>query len=166
MEYLCDDVFIVKQVDPEGRKFDKVSRIICDSENYDLSITLDIASELYVLNQKDRFHFVLSSSLTPKSSDPKSGSATFSTSLPEGFYDPELSLPPSARTRLGTTLADKFEYVMYGKIYKAEEASPNSGLMSVFVSFGGLLLKLKGDPKHWRGLVLGSFIYLLIKKMP
>ena len=166
MDYLCDEVFVVKQVDPEGKKFDRVARIICDSENYDLSLALDIASELYVLHQKDRFHLVLSSSLTPRAADHRLASSSQQTLIPEGFYDPELSLPPSARTRLGTSLADKFDYVMYGKIYKAEEASPNSGHMAIFVSFGGLLMKLKGDPKHWRGLVVGSSIYLLIKKMP
>ena len=42
------------------------------------------------------------------------------------------------------SLADDFEYVMHGKIYKKDEADS----MTIFISFGGLLLKLVG-PDKW-----------------
>lgn len=80
-------------------------------------------------------------------------------------------------------LADRFEYVMHGKIYKAENMTstvgsdgPSSGTttsssvspsykVAIFVSFGGLLMRLMGDPRHWRDLKLGDSIYILIRKI-
>ena len=35
---------------------------------------------------------------------------------------------------------------------------------AIFVSFGGLLMKLKGEPQHLSKLVLDSRIYLLMRK--
>lgn len=31
---LIDDMFKVKDVDPDGKKFQRVSRLFCDSENF------------------------------------------------------------------------------------------------------------------------------------
>lgn len=36
---------------------------------------------------------------------------------------------------------------------------------SVFVSFGGLLMLLKGDPRHLGGIELDSRIYLLMRRL-
>ena len=38
------------------------------------------------------------------------------------------------------------------------------GGSAIFVSFGGLLMKLKGEPQHLSKLVLDSRIYLLMRK--
>ncbi|SPQ96984.1 unnamed protein product (mitochondrion) [Plasmodiophora brassicae] len=35
---LFEDVFEVLEVDPDGKKFDKVSRLYCRSENYDMEL--------------------------------------------------------------------------------------------------------------------------------
>lgn len=160
MDYLFDDVFLVKEVDPDGKKFDRVSRVRCESENYEMDLSLDVASEIYSLRSGERFHCVLSPTLSASSS---TSSSSNSASLEEGYYDPEMSLPPSNRTRLGANLADKFDYVMHGKVYKAEEAGTNK--VGVYMSFGGLLMRLQGDPRHWRSLTVGSSLYILIKKM-
>ena len=53
---------------------------------------------------------------------------------------------------------------MYGKIYKWKQAEPKAPI-EVQVSFGGLLMRLKGDPRHLQNLVLDSRIYLLIRKI-
>lgn len=58
---------------------------------------------------------------------------------------------------------------MYGLVYKyqAEPASKDGGAVkvSVFVSFGGLLMKLKGDPAKLSVLEVDSRVYLLMRKV-
>jgi hypothetical protein len=65
------------------------------------------------------------------------------------------------------SLLDAYEYVMYGLVYKyqAEAASKDGGVkVSVFVSFGGLLMKLSGDPAKLNVLEVDSKVYLLMRK--
>lgn len=35
-----DDIFLVKDIDPEGKKFDRVSRLVCNSENFKTEVIL------------------------------------------------------------------------------------------------------------------------------
>lgn len=64
------------------------------------------------------------------------------------------------------TIADKykFEYVMHGKIFRCNQIK-NSGKLAVLASFGGLLMKLEGDPRNLHELKLDERIYLLIKRV-
>lgn len=139
-----------------------VSRLRCQSENYEMDLLLDIASEVYPLRKEDRFHCVLTPTLllsgaSAGAASSAVGSASSAGLAEEGFYDPE-ALAPGAGS-----LADKFDYVMYGKIYKAEEATASK--VAIYISFGGLLMKLEGDPRHWHGLQVGASIYILIKRL-
>lgn len=43
---LFDDMFLVKDVDPEGKKFDRVSRLFCDSESFKMELILDVNTQL------------------------------------------------------------------------------------------------------------------------
>jgi len=52
---------------------------------------------------------------------------------------------------------------MYGKVFK-HHAKPNDPEMHVFVSFGGLLMHLRGDESNLSKLDLDSRIYILIRK--
>lgn len=36
---------------------------------------------------------------------------------------------------------------------------------AVYVSFGGLLMRLEADPRHFLDITLGSNIYLLMRKI-
>jgi DNA-directed RNA polymerases I, II, and III subunit RPABC3 len=62
------------------------------------------------------------------------------------------------------TLADKykFEYVMHGKVFKCESAANKR--LAVYASFGGLLMKLEGDPRNLHEIVPDERIYLMIRK--
>ena len=40
---------------------------------------------------------------------------------------------------------DSFQYVMYGRIFSLEYAGKQNQLMEAQVSFGGLLLKVRGE---------------------
>lgn len=54
-------------------------------------------------------------------------------------------------------LADRFEYVMYGRVYKLEEEEKDK--LAVYVSYGGLLMCLRGDA---RNLQVRPFMLLLL----
>lgn len=61
---------------------------------------------------------------------------------------------------------DAYEYVMFGKIFKYKDNS-KGGLIrvEVYISFGGLLLQLIGDPQKLGALEVDNTVYLLIRKI-
>jgi len=141
---IFEDFFEVKDIDPDGKKFDRVSRLYCLSENYEMELWLDLNTDIYPMDMEhQKFSFALASTLNLDGSPD------------EGVFD------ASERS----TLADKFEYVMYGKVFKYQEESHPSVKVSIYVSFGGLLMLLKGDPRNLSGIDMDSRIYLLIKKL-
>ncbi|EFA75427.1 RNA polymerase II core subunit [Heterostelium album PN500] len=136
---LFEDTFEVKEIDPDGKKFDRVSRFICYGESYEMDLHIDIATHIYPM-EHEKFKLVLASSLSL-----------------DGTMDISFdSNKPS--------LADKFDYVMFGKIFKYQKDN-SSSKVSIFASFGGLLMLLQGDPRYLPGLELDARIYLLIKKI-
>ena len=42
-----------------------------------------------------------------------------------------------------TSIKDKYDYVMHGKIYKTELDAKK--IMNIYASFGGLLMKISGN---------------------
>uniref|UniRef100_A0A183E9P0 Probable arginine--tRNA ligase, cytoplasmic n=1 Tax=Gongylonema pulchrum TaxID=637853 RepID=A0A183E9P0_9BILA len=62
---------------------------------------------------------------------------------------------------------DPFEYVMFGKVYRieGEESNSETNTLAAYASFGGLLMRLKGDANNLHGFELDSNIYLLMKKV-
>merc|ERR1711879_855153 len=121
---LFEDSFDVTDIDKEGQRFDRVSRFECrgqDLDNVDLS--LDINIELYKLERGDKFQMVLTRNLD------KSGAPT----------DSQMEFDQSGRP----SLADDYEYVMYGKVFKVQQSKEKSKqeLFEVLASFGGLLMR-------------------------
>jgi DNA-directed RNA polymerase I, II, and III subunit RPABC3 len=61
---------------------------------------------------------------------------------------------------------DRFDYVMYGKVFKYKDTSAGGQLrVEVYVSFGGLLMQLTGDPKKLKVIELDKHVYLLMRKV-
>lgn len=60
---LFEDIFNVKDMDPEGKKFDRVSRLHCESESFKMDLILDINSWLYPMELGDKFRLVLATTL-------------------------------------------------------------------------------------------------------
>lgn len=60
---LFEDIFNVKDMDPEGRKFDRVSRLHCESESFKMDLVLDINSWIYPMDLGDKFRLVLATTL-------------------------------------------------------------------------------------------------------
>eukprot|EP00246_Nothoceros_aenigmaticus_P010060 TRINITY_DN26364_c0_g1_i1.p1 TRINITY_DN26364_c0_g1~~TRINITY_DN26364_c0_g1_i1.p1 ORF type:complete len:158 (+),score=32.47 TRINITY_DN26364_c0_g1_i1:250-723(+) len=141
---LFEDIFTITAMDPEGKKFDKVSRIVAHSEQFDMDLTLDVNVEIYPFFVEDKFTMALASMLSLDGTEDGT------------VYD------QSGRK----SLADKYEYVMYGKLYKyADDESTGMHKVEVYVSFGGLLMKLKGDPNNLNSLQIDQRLYLLMRKV-
>jgi DNA-directed RNA polymerase I, II, and III subunit RPABC3 len=60
-----------------------------------------------------------------------------------------------------------FQYIMHGRIYRIEgdDAGSEANKMSVYISFGGLLMRIQGEASVLSGLEVDKTIYLLIKKL-
>ncbi|XP_058069380.1 DNA-directed RNA polymerases II and V subunit 8A-like [Magnolia sinica] len=143
VELLFEDNFVVTALDPDGKKFDKVSRIVAKSEQFDMDLQLDVNIEIYPLRVDEKFKMVLAPTLSLDGT-PDSGYFT------QGGRK---------------SLADKFEYVMHGKLYKiSEEGSGSNVKVELYVSFGGLLMMLKGDPSNAANFELDQRLFLLIRK--
>uniref|UniRef100_A0A8C4QBM7 RNA polymerase II, I and III subunit H n=1 Tax=Eptatretus burgeri TaxID=7764 RepID=A0A8C4QBM7_EPTBU len=169
---MFEDIFDVKDIDPEGKKFDRVSRLHCESESFKMDLILDVNTHIYpvdldslchdefidpwfadcsqcarIIIGGDKFRLVIASSL-------------FEDGTPDdGEYCPADDRP---------SRADQFEYVMYGKVYRIEgdETSTDAATrLAAYVSFGGLLMRLQGDANNLHGLVPGSRLYLLLKRL-
>ena len=62
-DVLFEDIFDVKDIDPEGKKFDRVSRLHCESESFKMDLILDVNCWIYPMDLADKFRLVLASSL-------------------------------------------------------------------------------------------------------
>ncbi|XP_010526383.1 PREDICTED: DNA-directed RNA polymerases II, IV and V subunit 8B [Tarenaya hassleriana] len=140
---LFEDIFVVDKLDPDGKKFDKVTRIEARSHNLEMFMHLDINTEIYPMAVGEKFTMALAHTLnldgTPDT----------------GYYAPGVK----------KSLADKYEYVMHGKLYKISEREGKSPRAEIYVSYGGLLMLLQGDPAHISHFELDQRIFLLIRKL-
>jgi DNA-directed RNA polymerase I, II, and III subunit RPABC3 len=140
---LFEDSFVVESADP-GR-YTKVVRITGNSSTQsDIKITLDINSELFPVKSNDSLTIVLASILGNESSMLTSNGSW---------------RPPKNDDR---SLADDYDYVMYGTVYKFEENSGDDK-MSVYISFGGLLMCLQGGYRSLSNLKQEN-AYILIRR--
>lgn len=63
------------------------------------------------------------------------------------------------------SLADNYEYVMCGKVFKVNHTTKQNSEIEVFASYGGLVMSLKGDARHLQKIELDTRIYVLIRKV-
>lgn len=145
VELLFEDIFTVTRLDPDGKKFDKVSRIEARSEQFDMYMQLDVNTEIYPLNVGEKFTMGLASTLN------------FDGTPDSGYYNQGQK----------KSLADKYEYVMHGKLYKISEENAGGpyAKVEIYVSFGGLLMLLKGDPSNATNVELDQRLFLLMRKV-
>ncbi|TDZ27598.1 DNA-directed RNA polymerases I, II, and III subunit RPABC3 [Colletotrichum sidae] len=142
---LFEESFTVTNYDQS--KYDRVARISATSADNQTIMTLDINIELFPASISDSLHLVLATSLAHDGSkDDEKGWRD----VTKGNGDRE------------PTLADMFDYVCYGKIYKFEDADDGQTIKA-YVSFGGLLMSLEGPYKKLTPLRV-DYVYLLIKK--
>jgi len=143
---LFEDIFDVKDIDPDGKKFERVSRLFCESESFKMDLILDVNTQLYPMSLGDKFRLLLTTTLRE-----------------DGVPDDGDFLTMDQ----GPSLADAFEYVMYGKVYRIEggEGMGDSGRLAAYVSYGGLLMRLQGDANNLHGFEVDMNVYMLMKKL-
>ncbi|CAF0823559.1 unnamed protein product [Adineta steineri] len=146
-DILFEDIFEVKDIDSGGKKFLRVSRIFCESESFKMDLILDVNTQIYPMELGDKFRLKICTTLR-EDGKPDTG---------------EFNQHDNAPSR-----ADQFEYVMYGQVYRIEgdeSGSDTGSTLSAYVSFGGLLMRLKGDANNLHGFKIDSSVYLLMKKL-
>ncbi|RAL40422.1 unnamed protein product [Cuscuta campestris] len=132
-----DETFKIVGIDVDGKIYDKVSRIDAKGEDGITDMVLDINSEIYPVFVNKLYRMVLSRTLDLGGSD----------NHPEGKT---------------ISLADKFEYIMHGLLYKVAEESSK---VAVYISFGGLQLKLCSAPLNMSKFKLDQRLFLLLRKI-
>jgi len=145
-----DDMFTIADIDKEGKKFDRVSRLYAHSKNYDMDLTLDYNIELFPLKAGQSFALSLATSLA-RGGGPKGDSL-------EEEKDQHI-WRPDGKGQKG--IEEDYDYVMYGKVYKFDTGKEIS---TAYASFGGLLMSLTGSFRHMTNIVLGDPVYILLRK--
>ncbi|CAM6100659.1 unnamed protein product [Calypogeia fissa] len=141
---LFDDLFSVIGLDPDGKKWDRVKRIVARSEQFDMELMLDVNTDIYPMHIDEKFTLAMATTLSLDGTPD------------DGFFD------QSGRK----SLADKYEYVMYGKLYKYSEVEQGgASKVEIYISYGGLLMMLKGDPNNLNAFKVDQRLYLLMRKV-
>lgn len=98
---LFSDTFTLTEVSP--LKYDRVTRVAANTENGETFLTLDINSELFPCAVGDRLQLLLVSTLSLDGSKDDN----------KGWRDVG---------RGESSLADEYDYVCHGKVYRSEES--------------------------------------------
>ena len=101
-----------------------------------MELILDVNTQIFPMDLNDKFRLMLATTLRDDGYPD------------EGEFDQQVGLIfvryiliiQSEHPRM-----KQFEYVMYGKIYRIESDEKNSNSLAAYASFGGLLMRLKGD---------------------
>ncbi|KAI1395353.1 DNA-directed RNA polymerases I [Hypoxylon fuscum] len=139
---LFEDTFTVTNYDQS--KYDRVARISGTSTDNQTQMQLDINIELFPVRVGTNLEVVLTTSLSL-----------------DGIKDDEEE-KGWRHVRGESTLADMYDYVCHGKIYKFEDGTDGQTIRA-YVSFGGLLMMLEGPYKKLTPLRV-DHAYLLVKK--
>ncbi|KAJ9095672.1 hypothetical protein QFC21_005544 [Naganishia friedmannii] len=217
---VLQEQFVVTDIDKEGKKFDKVSRLTSFCQSKTMEVTLDYASELINFAKADRIVICLARSLQldPTSlmtdggakegkremwrggeqglaqeydyvmygksgrrrgrhlelrkeqvspvkflpnADAVSRDATSSLSS-KGNNAPDACLADPYQARLARAQLERLHGPF--KIYKFDDSRKGDNQTTAYLSFGGLLMAIRGSYRHMSNLVINENIYLLIKK--
>lgn len=139
---LYDETFTVNLI--TSGKYERVSRLLCKSLDQTTEMSLDINTELYDVATNDELQVVLASTLNL-----------------DGTKDDSKGWKEFARSG-EQSLADMYDYVMRGKIYRFE-AMGEREMLRLYISFGGLLMYIEGPFKKLTSLRI-DYVYLLVKK--
>ena len=103
---IYDDTFTITSID--SSKYDRVSRISATSASRDTALTLDVNTEIYPCSTGETLQILIATTLSLDGSKQDD----------RGWRDP---------SRQGeSTLADMFDYVCHGKVYKFEQGDADT----------------------------------------
>ena len=144
--FLFSKEFTCKDIDPDGKQFDDVSRIVADSIEGEYELVLDINCAIYEIQKGQNFQINITTEISAEDSG----------------KDREHWHPSMLEN---STIAASYEYIMHGKVYESEEHGDKQFKATVYLSFGGLLMSLKGDKNTISDVHKGREVYLLIKRL-
>ncbi|PAA79824.1 hypothetical protein BOX15_Mlig022163g8, partial [Macrostomum lignano] len=147
---IFEDIFDVKNVE---KRFDRVSRLFCESESFKMDLILDVNTMVYPVQLGEKFRLVIASSLREDGL------------VDDGEFDPLMWQDGSGGGGGSRSRADQFEYVMYGKVYRLEGEGSSDSRLAAYVSYGGLLMRLMGEASNLNSFQMDSHVYLLMKKL-
>ena len=137
---IFEDTFDVRVLNENGKKFERVNRLHCRGTTYDVDLVVDVNCELFEVKANDRVVVALAKTLSL-------------TGAPDdGNFNPST----------GSTLADPYEYVMHGRVFKI--AHIDNQQVEVQASFGGLLFRLRGEQAQLEQMVMDMQFYILMRK--
>ncbi|KAF1956042.1 RNA polymerase [Byssothecium circinans] len=141
---IFEDTFNI--ISTDSANYDRVTRLSGTSTDGTIKLTLDINHELFPCHQGDTISLVLANTLRLDGSKDEGG---------QGWRD--VGRPGES------TLADMYDYVCFGKVYRVLDQENEGNDVKVYLSFGGLLLVMQGPYKKLTGLKI-EHLYMLIKK--
>lgn len=134
-----------------------MSRINAKSSDLGMELTLDVANELYPLSVEDHFSLLLARNLKPDEAEADAAD--------DEDNDGETRKIKRELWRADDQgIANDYDYVMFGKIYKFDDSQKGDNMTTAYMSFGGLLLALRGSYRHLANVVVGENVYLLMRK--
>ena len=142
---IIEDLFDVTAVNQDGAKFDKVSRIEGTSKTFSLHLVIDINTDIYPIKKGEKQTIALARNIEYDSSQPA-----------DGKWDPTVFQRH--------TLMDNYDYVMFGRVYGCSTEDTTRVDATVYISFGGLLMRIKGQARDLRDIKYNDQLYLLMKK--
>ncbi|KPP79323.1 DNA-directed RNA polymerases I, II, and III subunit RPABC3-like [Scleropages formosus] len=111
---LFEDIFDVKDIDPDGKKFDRVSRLHCESESFKMDLILDVNTQIYPVDLGDKFRLVIASTL-------------YEDGTPDdGEYNPQDDRPSRSTTSPVPFLTTSSAYVSYGGLLMRLQGDANN----------------------------------------
>ncbi|KAI0875975.1 DNA-directed RNA polymerases and 3 polypeptide [Hypoxylon argillaceum] len=138
---LFEDAFTITDYDQS--KYDRVARITANSTDNQTQLSLDINIELFPCLVGENLQVVLATTLALDGNRDNEE---------RGWRD----------VRGESSLADMYDYVCHGKIYRFEDGVEGQTLRA-YISFGGLLMMLEGPYAKLTPLRVDN-TYLLVKK--
>jgi len=143
---IFQDVFRVTEQDPDGRVYQRVSRVVCVNAAKTARIAVDVNVEEFELENGTELTIALAKTLNLDGS-------------PEPpIYDHSVYHKQ--------TLMSAFDYVTHGKVYQCDAAdkSGSSSNVVVYISCGGLLAEIRGSADSLKGVHFNDNVYMLMKR--
>mmetsp|Transcript_130408 Transcript_130408/g.225461 ORF Transcript_130408/g.225461 Transcript_130408/m.225461 type:complete len:149 (-) Transcript_130408:409-855(-) len=147
MSIMLEDTFEVKELDPEGKKFDLVSRGVMRSERHEMDCIMDINIDVYPIDSGMRLTIAWAKTIDL-----------------EGKPSPE-HFDKALCTGKKPSLMDNYDYVTCGRVYKVDALQQQMQRIAVYISYGGLLQKIIGEPHDLKDFEMDAIIYCLVRKL-
>ncbi len=140
---ILEDTFRIERLDPDGRVYQRVSRMECATATGSLKITSDINVEEFPLMENTCLVIALATTLNEDGT------------MEKKVYD------HSVYHR--ATLLNRYDYAMHGRVYEIN-MNADTGEVVAFISCGGLLTKIEGLHSSLKDIQYNTDLFILVKK--